>query len=102
MLITGAENAAGVGTPQRSLPLVPWSTGFTELAHVPLGAQASLHPGGRRGKPPLGRRQADLSQEHLAWERGESEREEESHTRTRLSPKPFYSHTGRARGYWPM
>lgn len=33
--ITGAGNTAGIGTPQRCLPLVTWSTGFAELAGVP-------------------------------------------------------------------
>lgn len=38
MLITGAGDTADIGTPQRCLPLVSWSTRFTELAHVSLGA----------------------------------------------------------------
>lgn len=68
MLIAGAGDAAGIGTPQGCLPLVSRGTGFTELAHVSLGTGASLHPGGGRGEAPLGRHEPDLTQEHLAWE----------------------------------
>lgn len=37
MLVAGAGDTAGIGTPQWCLPLVSWSAGFTELACVPFG-----------------------------------------------------------------
>ena len=64
MLVTGAGNAAGIGTPQGRVPLVSWSAGLTELAGVALGTRTSLHPGGWWGQPLLGRCELDLSQQH--------------------------------------
>lgn len=78
MLVTGAGNTAGIGTPQWCLPLVSQSTGLTELARVAPGTRTSLHPGGWRGESPPGRREPDLSQEHWAC-RSRRERRREFH-----------------------
>lgn len=54
MVVTGAGDAVGEGTPTRYLSFVSQSTEFTELACVSRGTQAALYPRGWRGEPSLG------------------------------------------------
>ena len=79
MLVTGAGNTAGIGTPQGRVPLVSWSAGLTELAGVSLGARTSLHPGGWWGQPPPGGCEPDLSQKHGTCREREREGDSSMH-----------------------
>lgn len=54
MVVAGAGDAVGIRTPMRHLSFVSQSTGFTELACVSLGTQATLHPRDWWSKPSLG------------------------------------------------